>query len=52
MGDFAYWDTQYFEITKITEPQILEGLPEYSHQIRVECVSAGISEISIVERVK
>lgn len=50
MGDFVYWDEQYFEIKKLSEPQLIQGQPDYSHQIRVEAISAGVSELTIVER--
>lgn len=51
-GDFLYWDHEYFEITKGTNPQYIQGLENYKHQIRIEAVSAGVSQISIIERPK
>ena len=49
-GDYLYFDEQYFEITKVTEPQHIQGLPEYSHEIKIEAIGAGVSQITIQER--
>jgi len=42
-GDYLLWDNQYFEITKCTEPKIIEGLPIYKHNIRLEAISVYIN---------
>jgi len=49
-GDYVLWDDQYFEINHVSEPQLFDGMPENKHQVRIEAKSAGISEITILER--
>lgn len=51
-GDLVFWDDQYFEITKITEPQKIQNVASLSHEIKVECISTDISSITIKERIK
>ena len=40
VGDYIEWDKKFFEIAAVTEPQIVNGLPEFKFAFICNCVSA------------
>lgn len=39
VGDYIEWDQKFFEITAVTEPQIISGLPEFKFAFIANCSS-------------
>lgn len=39
VGDYIEWDLKFFEITAVTEPQIIHGLPDFKFAFICNCSS-------------
>ena len=39
IGDFIEWDDKFFEISAVTEPQIVSGLPGFKFAFICNCIS-------------
>ena len=50
IGDIVDWNDFYFEINKVTEPQLIQGHPAYKHQIKCAAHRIRLSELQIEER--
>lgn len=50
VGDLCDWNSYYWEINSIVEPQLVAGNPNFKHAIVAEANRARISSLQIVER--
>ena len=50
VGDIVYWNTFYFEINGVTEPQLIAGHQGYKHQIKAMAHRTRISNVTLEER--
>ena len=50
IGDIVDWFKYYFEIGSITEPQLIAGHQEYSHEIKAVAHRMRLSNLQIEER--
>ena len=49
VGDIVYWNTFYFEINGVTEPQLIAGHQGYRHDLTATAHRIRKSSISIEE---
>ena len=52
VGDIVDWNSFYWEINGVTEPQLIAGHPGYKHQIKATAHRARLSSLQIEERPK
>ena len=52
IGDVVDWNSFYWEINGVTEPQLFGGHPGFSHQIKATAHRARLSSLQIEERHK
>ena len=52
IGDIVYWNSIYWEINHITEPQLIAGHPAFTHSIKAIAHRMRISNLQIEERPK
>jgi len=52
VGDIVDWNKFYWEIGSVTEPQLIGGHPNYSHQIKAMANRSRLSSLQIEERPK
>ena len=52
IGDIVDWNEHYWEISSVTEPQLVMGHPGYRHQIKALANRARLSNLQIEERVR
>ena len=52
IGDIVDWNNYYWEISSVTEPQLLIGHPGYSHSIKALANRSRLSSLQIEERPK
>lgn len=50
VGDVVDWNDFYFEIGSISEPQLIGGNPDFSHEIKAIAHRMRLSSLQIVER--
>ena len=51
-GDIVDWNSFYWEINSITEPQLVAGHPQFNHQVKATAHRARLSSLQIEERPK
>ena len=49
-GDIVDWNEHYWEISSVTQPQLVMGHPGYRHQIKALANRARLSNLQIEER--
>ncbi len=49
-GDIVEWFNYYFEINSVSEPQLIAGHQEFSHEIKVVAHRMRLSNLQIEER--
>ena len=52
VGDIVDWNNFYWEVNGTTEPTLIAGHPQYSHQIRTTAHRSRLSSLQIEERPK
>ena len=52
IGDIVDWNSFYFEINAVTEPQLIAGHQNYKHSIKATAHRARLSSLQIEERRK
>ena len=50
IGDIVDWNSFYFEINSVTEPQLIAGHQNYQHQIKATAHRSRLSSLQIEER--
>ena len=50
IGDIVDWNDIYFEVTAVTEPQLIAGHQNFKHQILVTAHRSRLSSLQIEER--
>ena len=50
VGDIVDWNNFYWEVNGTTEPTLIAGHPQYSHQIRTTAHRSRLSSLQIEER--
>jgi len=50
IGDIADWNDFYFEITSVTEPQLIGGSQDFKHEIKAIARRVKLSSLQIIER--
>ena len=49
-GDICDWNSYYWEINGVTEPQLIGGSPSFSHAIKASAHRSRLSSLQIEER--
>ena len=52
IGDIVDWNSHYFEINSVTEPQLIAGHQNFKHQIKAIAHRSRLSSLQIEERPK
>ena len=50
IGDIVEWNSFYWEINFTSEPQLIQGSPDYRHQVRANAHKVSLSNLQIEER--
>tara|TARA_Y100001970_G_C13707628_1_gene590282 strand:- start:153 stop:623 length:471 start_codon:yes stop_codon:yes gene_type:complete len=50
IGDIADWNGTYYELNSVTEPQLIAGNPEFSHQVKAIANRVRLSSVNFDER--
>ena len=51
-GDICDWNSWYWEINGVTEPQLVGGHPEFNHTIKATANRSRLSSLQIEERAR
>jgi hypothetical protein len=52
VGDIVDWNEHYFEINGVTEPKLVAGHPDYSHDVKATATRTRLSSVNFDERVR